>query len=95
MSHTSNFNSRQHQIAPDVLLSRSPAGLPYMSYGPSGRCAGSDDCTWRMFHLPSAEPVMGGEGHTGWLSAVAFHPQVRTQAAMQFSDREKCMDSCH
>ncbi|KAK9846353.1 hypothetical protein WJX81_002170 [Elliptochloris bilobata] len=42
---------------------------------------GSDDCTWRMFHLPTGEAVMSGEGHTGWLAAVAFHPQAELLAS--------------
>ena len=77
--------SRQHQTAPDARLSRSPASQPASVSRPSRRCAGSDDCTWRMYHLPSAEPVVSGEGHTGWLSAVAFHPEARTRVAGQIS----------
>ena len=59
----------------------------------SGHCAGSDDCTWHMYRLPSSELVVSGEGHSGWLSAIAFHPQARPQAAahLQASTRS-CMD---
>lgn len=34
-----------------------------------------------MFHLPGGEPVMSGEGHSGWLAAVAFHPQATVLAS--------------
>lgn len=37
----------------------------------------SDDHTWRMWHLPSCEQIMTGEGHTGWVAGLDFHPQVR------------------
>ena len=36
----------------------------------------SDDCTWRMWHLPSCEQIMTGEGHAGWVSGLDFHPKV-------------------
>ena len=72
------------------------ACLPAPVSRPSGCCTGSDDCTWRMHRLPSAEPVMSGEGHTGWLSAVAFHPQACTCAAVYcFRSRlRNCSSRC-
>ncbi|KAL8448220.1 hypothetical protein Emag_003988 [Eimeria magna] len=35
----------------------------------------SDDCTWKLWQLPSAELVMSGKGHEDWLGSLAFHPQ--------------------
>ena len=37
---------------------------------------GSDDKTWKMWHLPKGDLIMSGEGHTDWLAGVAFHPKV-------------------
>ena len=37
---------------------------------------GSDDKTWKMWHLPRGDLIMSGEGHTDWLAGVAFHPKV-------------------
>ncbi|KAK9814852.1 hypothetical protein WJX73_000236 [Symbiochloris irregularis] len=35
----------------------------------------SDDHTWQMWHLPSGERILSGEGHAGWVAGVAFHPK--------------------
>ena len=35
----------------------------------------SDDCTWKVWSVPSGEMVMCGEGHTDWVSGIAFSPQ--------------------
>ncbi len=40
----------------------------------------SDDHTWQMWHLPSGERILSGEGHAGWVAGVAFHPKVSTSA---------------
>lgn len=37
---------------------------------------GSDDKTWKMWHLPKGDLIMSGEGHTDWVAGVAFHPKV-------------------
>lgn len=42
---------------------------------------GSDDKTWKMWHLPKGDLIMSGEGHTDWLAGVAFHPKVLPFAA--------------
>lgn len=42
---------------------------------------GSDDKTWKMWHLPKGDLIMSGEGHTDWLAGVAFHPKVIPVAA--------------
>jgi hypothetical protein len=34
----------------------------------------SDDCTWKIFNLDTAENIMTGEGHREWISGVDFHP---------------------
>lgn len=34
----------------------------------------SDDKTWKLWHFPSCELVMTGEGHSDWLSDCDFHP---------------------
>ena len=38
---------------------------------------GSDDKTWKMWHLPRGDLIMSGEGHTDWVAGVSFHPKVR------------------
>jgi WD40 repeat protein len=63
-------------VCSDRLFSHAQTLQPWL-VGP-----GSDDCSWRMFHLPSGELVMSGEGHAGWLAAVAFHPQARSAGRM-------------
>lgn len=62
-------------------LSRSLASLLTGSWAKLRACTGSNDCSWRMFRLPGGEPVMGGEGHSGWLTAVAFHPLATVLAS--------------
>ena len=37
---------------------------------------GSDDKTWKMWHLPRGDLIMSGEGHTDWVAGVSFHPKV-------------------
>lgn len=34
----------------------------------------SDDCTWKMWAVPSGEIIMTGEGHTDWVCDSDFHP---------------------
>ena len=34
----------------------------------------SDDCTWKVWTVPTGEMVMCGEGHTDWVSGIAFSP---------------------
>ena len=34
----------------------------------------SDDCTWKLWTLPSGDLIMSGEGHKEWLSSADFHP---------------------
>ncbi|KAL0053856.1 hypothetical protein WJX82_000103 [Trebouxia sp. C0006] len=36
---------------------------------------GSDDKTWKMWHLPRGDLIMSGEGHTDWVAGVSFHPK--------------------
>ena len=62
-------------------LSRFRASVLTGCWAERQACTGSNDCSWRMFHLPSGEPVMSGEGHSGWLAAVAFHPQATVLAS--------------
>jgi WD40 repeat protein len=34
----------------------------------------SDDGTWSIWALPKGEKIMTGDGHSDWISDVAFHP---------------------
>jgi len=34
----------------------------------------SDDCTWKMWAIPTGEIIMTGEGHTDWVCDSDFHP---------------------
>lgn len=36
----------------------------------------SDDMTWKIWQLPKMELILSGEGHTSWISDVAFHPRA-------------------
>ncbi|KAL1529606.1 hypothetical protein AB1Y20_000549 [Prymnesium parvum] len=40
----------------------------------------SDDSTWKMWSLNSAELIMSGDGHKGWLSGIDFAPSGRQLA---------------
>lgn len=44
----------------------------------------SDDHTWHMWHLPSGERILSGEGHAGWVAGAQFHPKVRRLAATRW-----------
>lgn len=34
----------------------------------------SDDCTWKMWSLPTGDIIMSGDGHKDWVAGVNFHP---------------------
>lgn len=34
----------------------------------------SDDCSWKMWDIPSGNLIMSGEGHLEWISDCHFHP---------------------
>jgi len=35
----------------------------------------SDDTTWKLWNVPDGKLLMGGEGHSDWLSGIDFHPK--------------------
>jgi len=52
-------------------------GITCLAFNPKKSivCTGSDDTTWKLFHVPNGELIMSGEGHTDWIGGVAFHPK--------------------
>jgi len=48
----------------------------------------SDDCTWKIWNMETAENIMIGEGHRSWISAIDFHP---TGSHLVTSGADKCI----
>lgn len=43
-------------------------------------CTTSDDHTWKIWAVPSGDPIFTGSGHTEWVSDCEFHPNGSTLA---------------
>lgn len=49
-------------------------------------CTTSDDHTWKIWAVPSGDPIFTGSGHTEWVSDCEFHPKWVNQKIKKYEN---------
>lgn len=52
----------------------------------------SDDKSWKLWSILDGKFLMGGEGHTEWVSGVKFHPKGKFLATCSADNTVKLWD---
>ena len=93
-----NSHIDQFVVRDSITLSKSfkahSLGITRMAMHPKKSILAtvSDDRTWKLWNIPEGKYLMGGEGHTDWLSGVEFHPRGNLLATSSADGSAKIWD---